>query len=243
MVSFSARYLAGEHERVWADLRALGPVPAPLATDVAAVAAETMRRVAGHVARIAAALPEHGFVPADALPLHAPPTSADHTLVDQVADEVGGLPAAFHACLQMVGGVWLLGDCPALEVYYHHDMPVDPMPPGYGYPDPLCLPDVHFVAEEWAERREHDPGWRPDGFRFPFAPDELHKANISGQTHDLCLPDRVADPVIHRVAGRPGITLVNYLRVSIAWGGFPGWSFCPEQAPAALGKLRTKPDF
>jgi hypothetical protein len=53
-----------------AELRALGPMPKPLATDVAAVAAETMRRVADHVARIVAALLELEFVPAHDLPLH-----------------------------------------------------------------------------------------------------------------------------------------------------------------------------
>jgi hypothetical protein len=26
------------------------------------------------------------------------------------------------------------------------------MPPGYGYPDPLCLPNVQEAADEWVER-------------------------------------------------------------------------------------------
>ena len=37
--------------------------------------------------------------------------------------------------------------------------------------------------------------------------------------------------------------LVEYLRLSIAWGGMPGWSFQPDRAPAALAALRTRPDF
>jgi hypothetical protein len=39
------------------------------------------------------------------------------------------------------------------------------------------------------------------------------------------------------------VTLVTYLRISISWGGFPGWSFEPERAPAALARLRVEPDF
>ncbi len=153
------------------------------------------------------------------------------------------MPAAFHACLQRVGLVSLLGDCSAVDLSYHRDVALDGMPPGYGYPDPLCLPNVQEIADEWIERSYHDPDWRPDCFWYPFAPDELHKANISGQTHDLLLPDLVADPALRGVAGRPGITLVEYLRVSVAWGGFPGWEFCPDQAPASLAGLRSAPNF
>jgi len=184
-----------------AELRALGPVPKPLAADVAAVAAETMRRVADHVARIVAGLLELEFVPAHDLPLYRPPTEEDRIFVDQFAEHIGGMPAAFHACLQRVGLVSLLGDCSAVDLSYHRDVALDGMPPGYGYPDPLCLPNVQEIADEWIERSYHDPDWRPDCFWYPFAPDELHKANISGQTHDLLLPDLVADPALRGVAG------------------------------------------
>lgn len=112
------------------------------------------------------------------------------------------------------------------------------MPPGPAFPDPLCLPGVEFL--EW--ELENDSGELRTG-PFPFAPDELHKANISGGTHDLSLSDPSADPVLLGVAGRPGITLIGYLRVSVSWGGLPGYSFSPAGRPPALDKLMAKPQF
>ncbi|MGQ0841474.1 hypothetical protein [Actinokineospora sp.] len=238
MSSYYLRYLRGEHEAVWDDLRALGPIPGHLAEDAGAVADETMIRVAQHVARIAAALPELGWVSADRLvAAHQPPTDADDTLVDLLVDKIGALPAALEACLRRVGEVWFAGDCPALYLTYHQQPAPRSMPPGPEFPDPLCLGNAYYLGYEWEQCAD------PAHFAFALAPDELHKANISGATHDIDLPDAVADPVLHGVAGRPGVTLVGYLRESVAWGGFPGYSFAPDLAPEALITLRTRPDF
>lgn len=244
MTSYEQRFLAGEHEPVWTELRQLETVPAELADDVAAVARETMRRVTRHVVRIAEALDSLGFVSSHPkLPPYKAPTDADRAEVERLDAEIGGLPYAFAACMREVGEVHFIGDCPALGVYYHEKGPAIArgMPPGPGYPDPLVVPPVSYLAYQWDENREE----YADGedFGFDFAPDELHKANISGSTHVIYVPDRCVDPVIYRVAGRSGVTLVEYLRVSIAWGGFPGWSFAPDQAPPALAGLRAEPDF
>ncbi|WP_328394867.1 hypothetical protein [Nocardia sp. NBC_00416] len=113
-------------------------------------------------------------------------------------------------------------------------------------PDPLVIPPVLRLGlawDEYREQREEDSALILDGFDFDFAPDELHKANISGSTHYITLTQRVADPVIWGVDARPDISLVDYLRLSISWGGMPGWSFDPDHAPAALAGLRTIPDF
>jgi hypothetical protein len=48
----------------------------------------------------------------------------------------------------------------------------------------------------------------------------------------------VADPALIRVDGREGIRLVEYLRTSFAWGGFPGFEFYPP-APPELDELRA----
>jgi len=244
VTSYLQQYLAGEQRAVWAELGKLGAVPDELAEDVAAVARETMRRVARHAIRLDEALDGLGFVPVQR-PVYQPPTEADRAEVNRLAAEIGGLPAALAACLREVGGLTLMGDCPALDLYYrrHPHVPAA-MPPDAGYPDPLVLPPVEALCSEWDDYREDvEDDVEPFAFIFFFAPDELHKANVSGGTHDIELPDAVADPVLHGVAGRPGVTLVEYLRLSIGWGGFPGWSFAPERAPAALARLRVEPDF
>lgn len=108
------------------------------------------------------------------------------------------------------------------------------------------LPDAEHLRCCWGEQRERlrdSPGPVEPGFLFEFAPDELHKADIGGSTHDILLPEAAADPVLRGVEGRPGITLVEYLRLSIAWGGMPGWSLKPYRASAALAALRAGPDL
>jgi hypothetical protein len=239
--SLLSRYTAGEHEQVWAEIRRLGPVPAGRAAEVDEVAAETMRRVGRHVRRLVAALLELGFVPDQAdLPIAQPPTAADLADLADLAAEAGPLPAALRACLAEVGAVALTGDCPAVGLRYHQPPgPAPGMPPGPAFPDPLVLLGAGALLAEWRDEQESG---EPTGLVL-FAPDELHKAGFSGGSHDLALPDGHADPVLHNVAGRPGITLVEYLRVSIGWGGLPGYSFAPAAAPPALEPLRRSPDF
>lgn len=78
---------------------------------------------------------------------------------------------------------------------------------------------------------------------FDLAPDELHKANISGGTHEIPLPDTSADPILLGVRGRPGVTFVEYLRAAIAHGGFPGWELNGLPLPEPLRALAVTPDF
>jgi hypothetical protein len=49
------------------------------------------------------------------------------------------------------------------------------------------------------------------------APDSLHKANISGSSYDVLLPNPKADALLYGTE----MTFVAYLRNSFAWGGFP----------------------
>jgi hypothetical protein len=237
MSSLHHRYRNGEREAVWNEIRQLGPVPDPLLADVDAVATETMRRVAAHVRRLAGALAELGLASSDPSgPLHQPPTTDELADLDLLEREIGGLPAVLRACMREVGTVWFAGDCSALGLHYRGIMPDGVLP------DPLCVLGTEFLRSDWDERRDElEPG---EPFYFGFAPDECHKANYSGAEQFIELPQAVADPVLHGVSGRRDVTLVEYLRMSIAWGGCPGWEFSPAApVPAALEALRSPPDF
>jgi len=240
VTSYFQRYLAGEHEAVWAELRAAGSISDALTADCAAVATETMRRVRRHVDRLAEQLTELGLRSQPLAPFRSPPTESDVARLDELAAAIGGLPFALDACLRHVGRVWFAGDCVALGLYYEDDVP-----PGVEQvlADPLVLADVDYLSFSWAELLEIRAEEPDAGLLFELAPDELHKAAFSGGTHDIPLPQRVADPVLLGVLDRPGITLVEYLRLSIAWGGLPGWATAPDRVPPALTKLRAEPDF
>lgn len=205
------------------------------------MALATMRRVAPHVDRLAEQLTELGLVPA--LPVREPSSEKDLRDLDLLRSEIGAMPVALEACFRQIGGAWFAGDCPVLHECYSQGSQYGAAPV---LPDPLVLPTVEHLRVSWKEYREaveDDPEVGEEGFFFDFAPDELHKANISGATHEIDMTQNVADPVIHGIGDRPGITLVEYLRVSIAWGGMPGWSFKPDQVPTALAALRVHPDF
>jgi hypothetical protein len=234
------RYQAGEHREVWAEIRRLGPVPSSARDEVEAVATETMRRVAGHVRRLAEAYAGLGFVISDAeIPLYRPATPADVEDLDDLASELGDLPVALRACLTEVGELWLAGDSAVLGLTYHADVREMGLPEDVS-PDPLCLPGIEWLRESWEEHQDEDPD---EPFFFEFAPDELHKANVSGAAQEIELPSSVADPVLDGVPHARKVTLVDYLRKSIAWGGCPGWAAAPDRMPAALAALRVEPDF
>lgn len=247
MPSFSSRYVGGEHEAVWNELRALGPVPDALSEDVAAVATETMRRAAVHVERLGLAYLQLGFTGTELV--YPPPNQGELAELDRLAAEIGGLPYALDACLRTLNVHFGAGDCAALRLWCNDTERAKQVPV---LPDPLTTATVSMLRAGWegynddygpeAEFDEECDGERPR-FALSFAPDEISKANFSGGTHDIELPSTVADPVLDGVGRRPGITLVEYLRLSIAWAGLPGWASTEAEPPEALTKLRVTPDF
>jgi hypothetical protein len=244
MATYSQRYTSGEHEEVWNDLRALGPVPDHLREDVADVSAQTMRRVSGHLRRLAEDAPARGLVTCHESTL-TPATPDERAKLAHMERETGGLPAALVACVTEIGSFSLIGDWPEIGVHYETRADPESGPGPKSLPDPLDLPDVDLLYPMWENGWEDQAEDRADGYPFhvTFAPDEIHKANYSGGTHDIEIPDRRADPVLLGVYGRPGVTLVEYLRASVAWGGFPGWEFAEVPVPDTLRALFRDPDF
>jgi hypothetical protein len=222
------RYVAGDCTEVWREVCALGEVT----DEAAAVAHELMSRVGRNVDTVASRLEAAGWRFLH-LPAHTPPDDDDAELLDEAAALVGPLPLALTACLSVVGEVCLGGTHPAWDrTSYLFDFSGEAV-----LADPLWLPPAGWLAEEcemWAEEGA-------DGsFTLELAPDELHKANISGSTHDIELPTTDHDPVLVGVRNRPGISLVEYLRVSLLrWGGFPGFEY-EDDVPELVRELAAE---
>lgn len=236
MTSWTHRYRSGDHLAVWNEIRALGPsgVPQHLAEDAEEVARETMSRVAVNVDLIVQRLGNAGYQFASPGNFRQPPTPEDLVAIGRLEEAVGPLPLALRTCLLTVGHVDLCGDGgPLLPHVSYHGNPTEEA--GL-LPDPLVLPAARFLLDDWEEWA----GESGTGFRFAFAPDELHKANISGATHDVEVPGSSPDPELLSVERREGITLVEYLRISITWGGFPGYDALPVdlRVPSMIEDLR-----
>lgn len=107
--------------------------------------------------------------------------------------------------------------------------------------DPLCFAfdlDIelaHELAEELEEEDEEALAME-EGARFAMmvAPDYLHKANISGSSYDIMLPNARADAFLHGA----DLHFVAYLRKSFEWAGFPMLADYPERDEALITMLK-----
>jgi hypothetical protein len=119
MPNYLERYLRGECEEVWAELRALGGRirELPLYDEAQGVVRETMKRVRCNiellVPRLTAlgyrfAYPDRVFVPAD---------EQTHQLAADVERRAGPLPLSLRGWCEVVGEVNLMGAHPKLSTY------------------------------------------------------------------------------------------------------------------------------
>ena len=117
--TYLERYLAGEHEAVWAELAALGPAvrEEPVLADARAVARETMTRVRANLERIVARLGEMGYRFADPDRALEAPDAAVVARLDRLEAALGPVPIALRAFYETVGSVNLMGSHPRLSSY------------------------------------------------------------------------------------------------------------------------------
>jgi len=225
------RYFDGDHEQVWAELIAVGADwrdEEYEREEALALTRETMRRVLHSVQVLQARLPELGYLFAKPDAVHVKPRPGISAELDEVERVVGKLPLALRVFVETVGAVDFTGTHPDWD---------------HPYPDPLVVdapPDYILSEYEWQQEEGLITPERP--FQVPFAPDYLHKADISGG-----LPYAIAVPN----AGLDGLVLgdihqtsfTNYLRVAFRCAGFPGWSRRPYREserpafPEALERL------
>ncbi|MFI2486900.1 hypothetical protein ACH47X_08320 [Promicromonospora kroppenstedtii] len=223
MTSYFARYQAGEHDDVWRDLRALGMTAfdEPHREDAQAVAREMALRARRNVETIVDRLQADGFVAAqnddEATPraAHFPPSDGASALADWMEATFGPVPMTVSAWIREVGDVWLVGEHPRW--------------PESVLADPLVV-QFEFIAdgggardyytEEWQNWQDDadDVDYETEPFQIDYAPDALHKANISGDgPYGIQLPGVGVDGLVG-----PTLWFVDDLNNAFAAGGFPG---------------------
>jgi hypothetical protein len=195
------RYERGLRSQVWmemtgegADLRA----DERSFADALSVAHATMRRARANVERLVELLPSIGYEFAAQPFVPAPPTAAAE--LDELEARIGLLPLALRVWFEEVGQVNLVGAHPGWS---------------FDYPDPLVVEaSVEYALAEFGERGS--------AFELAIAPDHLHKADVSGgMPYALTIPTPGADGLL--LWEPQQTTFVNYLRLTFAAGGLPGW--------------------
>ncbi|WIG60783.1 MAG: hypothetical protein OJF49_003531 [Ktedonobacterales bacterium] len=245
MTTYLERYLAGERERVWAELLALGARvrDEPVYSDALAVARETMRRARHNIEVLIPRLEEigyyfgYGWLENDERsfanwqpPVFGPPKPHVLDRIIELETLIGPLPLSLRAWYETVGAVNFVGAAPE---QWHVDERADPL---YIYPIEEALAEYaewKTVHTAWAAGDEaNDPG----PFRVPIAPDFCHKYNISGgMWYHIVLPNPAMDAPLQ--AERHAVTFVKYLRICFHWGGLPGLDIAPVVPAPELASL------
>jgi hypothetical protein len=228
MASYLERYLAGEHETVWSDLVALGTgaLQPPVLDDVVAVAQETMRRATANVRILADRLKQMGYQFHSGIEPFEPCSDDVQSQIEALEEILGGpLPLTLSTWYEQIGAVCFMGSHDILNPVLTGSVAKiswdSSPPPNAVLTDPLVVIPLGAVIDDVEGYLDDVESSAGQGFPGPIAlaPDELHKANISGATWDMELPCAGADAPFGRWPG-----FVPYLREVCAWGGFPGWS-------------------
>jgi hypothetical protein len=178
----------------------------------------------------------------------SPPDKKTPKLLSKLEKAVGGpLPLSLRAWYEQVGGVSLMGSDSALnavnfsnrgilqqfEALQKHGPPAPPV--GHDFaPDPLVIYPVEELLDQLSEREDDEESEH----QVVISPDDLHKANISGDAYYLTLPNARAD---FKFDDRHKTAFVNYLRVTFQWGGFPGWERYSNPPRKEIAELSEGP--
>ncbi len=143
---------------------------------------------------------------------------------------VGTIPLSLYCWYKEVGSVNFIGSFHESQFAYSREKKYKS---GYGL-DPLFTQPLQDVIEEMRdfEEDEDEEGKR----RLPISPDNDLKYGYSGGgDYELVVPCRAFDGILE---GEPHhITFVNYLRLCLRWGGFPGLEKENRLAPGILDYL------
>lgn len=216
--TFLERYVAGEHEQVWAELVVLGDAVRedPLYTDALAVARETMRRARQNIETLTSRLNALGYcfglpeLPWPTPPFASPPNDVQ-TLIQNLEARVGTLPLSIRAWYETIGAVNLVGDT---SLWEKKDEPLDV--------DPLVVESITLnldSLDSWERDNEELGGTLPP-FTLAISPDVDLKFGASGAgEYDIALPNPGIDAILEGEWHET--TFVNYLRICLRAGGFP----------------------
>lgn len=151
------------------------------------------------------------------------------------------LPISFQAWLEEVGSVNFMGSDPNWDF------------PGYAFDnsdngqkilstDPLVVEtnikyilhqhdnwiDQYYEHDNWMNQGNEDSCDEIEPFRISIAPDDLHKANISGGApYEIMGNTPCVESLVYNE--RHTLTFVAYLRYALLWGGFPGLDISENQ--------------
>jgi len=240
-MSLLQRYLEpGQQLAVYYEILELGDAVSkePVRVEALEVARESVRRVYHNLRLLQARLTEAGYVFVRNAPLVA---AADDSVqqLERLEEPLGPLPLVLRAWFETIAEVDLRGSL----ADWSDPGPFRATSPLQGiveeavpYTDPLCVGPLNDLVEQANGRMAELAELEPDeGLLFAFAGDVVAKQEASGGIYGLLLPcsDFDTDVEVHRPT-----TFLDYLRESLAWGGFLGWANYQHPPVDRLEQLR-----
>jgi hypothetical protein len=142
------------------------------------------------------------------------------------------VPISLQAWCLEVGGVDLCGTHPAWPRTAYSGLGKCEEDGDPWYTDPLS---IWFDPVEWLQACRDEEV--ESAQLLEIAPDEFHKANISG-AGPICISAARPefDPVLIGQSG--SFTLLSYLRWAFEWGGFPGFEYIADAPKEMLAEWR-----
>jgi hypothetical protein len=142
------------------------------------------------------------------------PESDTDAAIARIEREVGRVPLALKLFWRYVGSVNFMGSHPGWVAN--------------GYPDPLVVyPPTVAIEELEAFLEDREERLRCGSpYVIPIAPDDYHKANVSGgMFYNVSVPAIADDPPLND-EHRHRTTFVRYVETALNFAGFPGLVAC-----------------
>jgi hypothetical protein len=173
--------------------------------------------------------------------VYVPPVDDTRDLLEELERKGLFLPISLQAWLTEVGRVNLMGSHPKWPNpgYLFKGIP---KPVKAWCTDPLVVevrPDlIPSHLSEWQLRRQLVAFDNGADFQITVAPDEFHKANLSGgDSYQIQCSRPAVDAIV--LNERHCLTFMAYLRYSLEWGGFPGFELIEDPPMEFLNQLRA----
>jgi hypothetical protein len=256
MRDYLSRYQQGECRQVWEELYQLGTaVQQPdIYPDAWAVARETMKRVRSNIETLIPRLKHLGYQfgydwlveeqpsldeewLAIQPELYTPPAQNIAEQIKEFEALAGPLPLSIRAFYCEVGEVNFFGRHLVWEQLFQQTRSQGLAPSNL---DPLMVRGFHedlfedFVGWKEAMQRQ---GVKEDLYPLMIAPDCELKYNVSGAgAYEIEIPNATADAVLLHEWHHT--TFVDYLRISLHYGGLPGLQYIRTFLPKELAHLR-----
>jgi hypothetical protein len=225
------RYLEGQRDQVWNELRQLGSrLRESSVFDEAQLVCDEMARRARHnIEVIVTRLLDDGYrfhANNDEQSSETPFVPATPGAANQAGwllERFGSVPLTLLSWMRLVGDVWLVGTHPKWPTSASAD-PLVIEAEGSRYPGSSIRTYFEAELESWHRWTAEDSA--AGLFVLPLAPDRLHKENVSGgPPYGIVLPDGCVDGLF---VGETAMPFVSYLNWVFRHGGFP-WPTASEE--------------